>query len=235
MSTKQVLIVRNDAHEGAGLLGTLLVERGIEQHTVFGSDIEDLRQDRFSALVILGGAQSAYQTEEYPYLNQEMSLAKTFLACGKPIAGFCLGAQLLARTLGGEVAPGKQKEIGWYDLAFNEAAANDGLIGDLPKTLRAYHFHGDLILPIPGCTNLASSAITEWQLFRCGSNVYGFQYHAEADRLLIEVMCGNNADYLASNGFSREDIIQECQTYSPAFERHSRMILNRWVDLFAKI
>jgi GMP synthase (glutamine-hydrolysing) len=228
-----ILIIQNDAKEGAGQLATLIAGRGLEQETVFGYDTDygRLSADDYSALVVLGGAQSAYETDEYPYLSREIALCQDFMQAGKPIAGFCLGAQILARALGGEVVPGAEKEIGWYDVTLTDAAADDSILQAHPKTLLSYHFHGDRIEDVPGAVNLASSAMTACQLFRYGTSVYGFQYHAEVDQPLVEVMCRNNADYMASNGFDAEAIIAESREDLPAFAHACKGVLNRWLDL----
>ena len=230
---KPVLIIQNDAKEGAGQLGTLIAERGLGQETVFGydTDYDKLAADHYGALVVLGGAQSAYETDEYPYLAREIALCHGFMQAGKPIAGFCLGAQILARALGGEVVPGADKEIGWYDLVLSEAAADDAILESHPQTLLAYHFHGDRIEDVPGAVNLASSEATACQLFRYGANVYGFQYHAEVDQPLVEVMCRNNADYMASHGFDAEAVIAESKEHLPTFAEACKGALNRWLDL----
>jgi GMP synthase (glutamine-hydrolysing) len=230
---KPVLIIQNDAKEGAGQLSTLLTERGLQQETVFGydTDYDRLSAGDYSALVVLGGAQSAYETDAYPYLSSEIALCRDFMDAGKPIAGFCLGAQILARALGGEVVPGAEKEIGWYDLELTDEAASDALMREHPRTLLSYHFHGDRIQEVPGATNLAISALTRCQLFRHGDNVYGFQYHAEVDQPLVDVMCRNNADYMASNGFDAEAIVEESRTNLLAFAEACRQVLNRWIDL----
>lgn len=232
---KPVLVIQNDAKEGAGQLATLIGKHGLEQRTVLGydTDYDGMRSGDYSALVVLGGAQSAYETEEYPYLTREIALCRDFMDAGKPIAGFCLGAQILARALGGEVVPGAEKEIGWYDLELTEEGASDPLMEGHPRKLLSYHFHGDRIAEVPGAANLASSDITACQLFRHGDNVYGFQYHAEVDQPLIDVMCRNNADYLASNGFDAETIIAQSEANMPAFERACQQVLNRWIDLAA--
>jgi GMP synthase (glutamine-hydrolysing) len=230
---KPLLVVQNDPHEGAGLVETLIAERGFKQHTVFGwkVDYNKLSSDAFSALVVLGGAQSAYETDQYPYLSGEMKLCRDFVDAEKPIAGFCLGAQILACAVGGEVVPGKRKEIGWYDLILTGAGANDPLLRGHPQRLLAYHFHGDTITRVPGAERLAYSEMTEFQLFRYGKSAYGFQCHAEVDRPLLEVMCRNNRNYMAANGVDAETIIAESATRLPAFERQCRVTLNRWLDL----
>ena len=230
---KPILIVQNDHHEGAGALATLIAERGLDQHSVLGSeaDYAKLPSGGFGALVVLGGAQSAYETDKYPYLLGQMQLCRDFIAAGKPIAGFCLGAQILACAVGGEVVPGKRKEIGWYDLVLTEDGANDPMMQEHPRKLLSYHFHGDVIANVPDAARLAFSDMTECQLFRYGKTAYGFQYHAEADRTLLEIMCRNNRDYMAANGFDAETIIAESSMRLPAFERHCRVMLERWLDL----
>lgn len=228
-----VLIVQNDPYEGAGLLSTLMAKRGINQHVVqgFHAPYAELSPRRFGALVVLGGAQSAYETQTYPFLEREMDLCRAFVDANKPIAGFCLGAQLLAVALGGEVVAGTEKEIGWYDLNLREDANNDALLKDHPRTLLSYHFHGDVIRHVPGSAVLAASALTECQLFRHGTNAYGFQYHAEVNRALLDEMCRNNVDYLAENGIDAEELIGVSRTHLPEFERHCRTVLEHWLDL----
>ena len=230
---RPILIIQNDPHEGGGQLSTLLAGRGIEQDTVFGysARYEFLSPERYGGLVVLGGAQGAYETDKYPHLQKEMDLCRSFIEVGKPIAGFCLGAQIIAFALGGEVVPSERKEIGWYDLMLTELATTDQLMRGQPSPLFAYHFHGDVIKSVPGGLNLARSAMTEWQLFRYGSNVYGFQYHGEVDQGLIEIMCRNNSAYMSANGVDAETVIGQSQAYLPHFERHCAQVLNRWIDL----
>lgn len=234
---KRVLIVQNEEHEGAGQLASLLTIRGFEPYYVHGyaADYGQLRPDRFSALVVLGGAQGAYETDQYPYLLDEMQICRAFIQAGKPVAGFCLGAQLLACAVGGKVLPNERKEIGWYEIVLTDAAADDQLMAAHPQRLLSYHFHGDFIKEVPGGTNLASSKMTECQLFRYGSHAYGFQYHAEADQPLVEVMCRNNSAYMSSNGFESQTIIDDSKVHLPTFERHCGKVLNRWLDIVSEI
>jgi GMP synthase (glutamine-hydrolysing) len=209
--------------------------RGLDQYVAqgFSAPFSDLSSDRFSALVVLGGAQSAYETQKYPFLQREMDLCKSFVEANKPIAGFCLGAQILAVALGGEVVAGKQKEIGWFDLTLRNEATSDPLMKDHPQTLLSYHFHGDIIRHVPGSTILASSARTECQLFRHGATAYGFQYHAEVNRSLLEEMCLNNRDYLATNGIDAQTLVDESGAKLPRFEQECAAVLERWLDLFS--
>ena len=228
---KRVLIIQNDAQEGAGLLGPLLAARGYEAHSVFGWELNGERARDFGALVLLGGAQAAYETDKYSYLLGEMQLCRDFVDLERPVLGLCLGAQLLARAIGGEVLPNTQKEIGWEDVELSTTAAADPLLVGLPSRFPVFHFHGDYFPPPPGCDNLASSALTACQLYRYRRGVYGFQFHVEIDRALLTVMCRNNADYMQANGYDADSVIASSDAYLSAALQRSTTILGNWIDL----
>jgi GMP synthase (glutamine-hydrolysing) len=227
-----LLIIQNDAHEGAGLLTALAAERGqpVVQRLGWEIDYKTLAVDDYAALVLLGGAQGAYETDTYPYLQSEIELCRHFTAQGKPVLGFCLGAQLLAVALGGAVHSNPQKEIGWADIALTAAAADAPLLHGLPERHTVFHFHGDYFDVPPDCVNLASSTLTACQLFRHGPASYGFQYHVEIDGPLLEVMCRNNADYMAANGFDADSVIAAAEQYLDEVDARSRLLLARWLD-----
>jgi GMP synthase (glutamine-hydrolysing) len=134
---KPVLIVQNDEYEGAGQLASLLSNRDFETRYVHGyaTNYAELTPDRFSGLVVLGGAQGAYETDTYPYLLEEMNTCRAFIEADKPIVGLCLGAQLLACAVGGKVLPNDRKEIDWHDIVLTDAAADNQLMHDHPQSL----------------------------------------------------------------------------------------------------
>jgi len=230
MST--VLVIRNDAKEGAGHLGSLLNTRGFDQKVLPGweADYGLLRPTDFSGLVVLGGAQGAYETDAYPYLSDEIRLIQSFIDAGLPVIGLCLGAQLLATTLGGEVKQNANKELGWHDIQLNAEGLADPLMAGHPESASAFHFHGDFFTTPPGCVNLASSDITHCQLFRFKENVYGFQYHVEVDQPLVEVMCLNNVEYMAANGTDAQSVVDQSAVFIDEYMRRSAAVLNSWID-----
>jgi len=233
---KPVLIIQNDAKEGAGRLGDLLAERGIDTTTRLGwaADYDRLDDADFAGLVVLGGAQSVYETGRYPYLAGEIDLIKTFVGADKPVIGLCLGGQLIAAALGGRVFPGEQKELGWFDIYLDDGAEDDPLLREQPQIASAYHFHGDCFDVPPGGVKLASSDLTDSQLFRYGDRVYGFQFHPEVDQALVETMCGNNVDYMAENGYDAGAVIEESTLRLPGYVERTRPMFTAWIDLLER-
>jgi len=224
-----VLLIQNDADEGAGLLASLLGQHGIVQHYHLGWELNGAPSaDDYAALVVLGGVQSAYETEEYPYLRDEMSCIRSFLDAQKPVLGICLGAQLLASAIGGEVRANTQKELGFGDITLSPDAANDPLMKELPHSFPVFHFHGDYFPLPPDAQALASSALTECQLFRHGSG-YGFQFHLEIDQPLLTIMCNNNRDYMAANGSNADEMIAGSADFLDESGRYTTTILERWI------
>ena len=184
---KKLLVLQHVAHELLGTLNPLLKRAGFRLRYVnFGRHPDaEPRLDGYNGLVILGGPMSANDTDRLPHLTTEMKLIEEALRRDLPVLGICLGAQLIAKTLGAAVYPNKEKEIGWYDVSPTDEAEGDPLLGVFRKTEKIFQWHGDTF-DIPRSTlHLAFSALCTHQAFRYGMNVYGLQFHLEVDEPMI--------------------------------------------------
>jgi GMP synthase-like glutamine amidotransferase len=128
-------------------------------------------------LVIMGGPQSA--NDPLPGLAAEIEIIASAVEQQIPVLGICLGAQLIAKTLGARVYRNAEKEIGWAPVFFTEAAQSDPLFSGLPSPTTFFHWHGETF-DLPADTDwLAYSDLCRHQAFRYGKNVYGVQFHPE--------------------------------------------------------
>lgn len=124
-------------------------------------------------LILLGGPMNVDQVDEYPWLAEEKLLLKA--AVEKKIAclGLCLGGQLLAQALGGEVKKNTEWEAGWHTVHFGATAAPD-------SRLMVFEWHEDTFTLPPGAVRVATNRTSENQGFAFGDRVVGLQFHPEA-------------------------------------------------------
>jgi len=137
--------------------------------------------DGYQGLVVLGGAMSALDDADHPWLADVRALLAHAVARRVPTLGVCLGGQLLAAATGGQLRRAPHgPEVGVLLVAKRDAAAADPLFADLPWTPDVLQFHVDEIALLPpGAELLASSPKYPNQAFRVGENAYGVQFHIE--------------------------------------------------------
>ena len=155
----------------------------------------------FDVLLILGGPMNLSDTEKHPWLVQEKAFLKKTLDSGKRMIGICLGAQLLAETLGANVFPNSQKEIGWFPIQKNNAPGHDILKLFEEETLPAFHWHGDTFDLPKGAVRLFSSQATNNQAFVWNNQVFALQFHWEVKPENVRLLLKNSAADLTDGPF----------------------------------
>jgi GMP synthase (glutamine-hydrolysing) len=187
MTKPTVLILRHMPHEPGGTLETALNLAGLDfryfdlhKHTP-----NRLPLDEAVGLVVLGGPMNVDQVELYPFLALDVQWIGEALKRNLPFLGICLGAQLLAKTLGARVYPNRVKEIGWYPVELLPAAAADPLFAE-QGVRTMFQWHGDTFDLPRDAVHLARSSFCENQAFRYGENAYGLQFHIEMTRGMID-------------------------------------------------
>lgn len=124
------------------------------------------------AIILSGGPASVYE-QPGPGLDPAL------LAMDLPVLGICYGMQLIARSEGGEVVPGKRE----YGRARLRVSEPDGLFrgfrADADTTV--WCSHGDHVNePPPGFVATASTADLPVAAFRAADRpLYGVQFHPE--------------------------------------------------------
>lgn len=146
-------------------------------------------------LLVMGGPMNIYEEKTYPWLKGEKACIRAAAAAGKTVVGLCLGAQLIADALGGRVTRGKMPEIGWHTVRWNEHAAIDPLFAPLGRETVVFQWHYDTFSTLPpGARLLAGSAACPHQAFAVGEQIFGFQFHLENTREMLEGYIAAGAD-----------------------------------------
>ena len=183
----KVLVLRHVPHEHLGTLESAFKAADLSFRYInfFESDRPSISPEGYEGLVILGGPMNVYETDKYPFLEMEDRLIREVIERQMPVLGICLGAQLIAKTLGARVTKNREKEIGWYPLKISEEAKSDRLFKYLNKDETVFQWHGDTFEIPKGAVHLAESPLCKNQAFRFGSNVYALQFHIEVTPQMV--------------------------------------------------
>lgn len=189
---KRLLVLQHVAHEILGTLDPLLKRAGFRIRYVNFSRYPDAQPslDGYDGLIVLGGPMSVNDADRLPHLVTEMHLIERAMKSNLPVLGICLGAQLVAKTLGAAVYPNPEKEIGWYDISPTEEAKSDPLLETWEQSEKIFQWHGDTFDIPKTSRHLAFSSLCSNQAFRYGPNVYGFQFHLEVEGRMIQRWLG---------------------------------------------
>jgi GMP synthase-like glutamine amidotransferase len=180
-----LLVIQHIACEPPGAYEDELRARGGGLRRVeidAGDELPDWRD--FDGIVVMGGPMGTYDEAEHPWLVAEKRLIAEAVNAGMPYWGVCLGAQLLAASLGARVAPGPSPEVGVLTVRRTAAGAADPVFAVLPDELPVLQWHADTYELPPGAVQLARSDAYEQQAFVC-NQAYGLQFHIEVDVGLV--------------------------------------------------
>jgi GMP synthase-like glutamine amidotransferase len=178
-----LLVLQHIACEPPGTYEDELLAWGAELHRVQldeGEPLPDWR--RFDGIIAMGGPMGAYE-DDLPWLMAEKRLIADAVRGGAPFWGVCLGAQLLAASLGARVTPGLEPEIGVLPVRRTAHAADDPVFSLLPDEFPALQWHSDTYELPAGAVQLAYSAAYEQQAFVV-NRAYALQFHLEVSSSL---------------------------------------------------
>jgi GMP synthase-like glutamine amidotransferase len=164
--------------EGLGSIESWLGTRGYElTHTRFFESTELPDSEAIDLLVIMGGPMSVNDEDRFPWLVSEKQFVREVIESGKSVLGICLGAQMIASSMGARVFPNPVKEIGWFPI--HAVASVDSAVFSFPLLETVFHWHGETFDLPRGAIRLAKSEGCENQAFQLGKSVIGLQFHLE--------------------------------------------------------
>lgn len=220
--------VRHVAFEDLGLLEPVLRENGYTVATV-EAGIDDLVEPITTSdlVIVLGGPIGANDADRFPFLADEIAALRARVDADRPTLGICLGAQLLARALGADVAPSGHTEIGYAPLALTPAGERSPLrhLAGTP----VLHWHSDRFAIPDGAERLAGSAHCDNQAFTIGRNLLGLQFHLEVPPQGIERWLIGYADSLAAEGISPGDLRDDAAEAGSSLTRAAHDVVADWL------
>ena len=173
-----IYAIQHIAFEDLGSLEDTFYQLGFRVR-YFEAGIDDLTKayEHKGLTIILGGPIGVNETEDYPFIQNEIDLLKVRLNSNLPTIGICLGAQLIATALNAKVYSGQQKEIGWSKLQLNDEIDNP--LAPL-ENIEVLHWHGDTFNLPSNAKLLASTEAYPHQAFSINKHILALQFHIEA-------------------------------------------------------
>lgn len=178
--SQRLIVLQHHPVEGVGEIGTWAARHGVALE-IHRADLGELPADTGCPCVLLGGPHAV--NDAPAWLQREAQWLRGRVAAQVPVLGICLGAQLLAHVLGGEIHPLDHAETGWTRIELADGGE-----------LEVLQWHQDSFTLPPGARALAASAACPRQMFALGKRHLGMQFHPEWNATLVAALNAHFGD-----------------------------------------
>ena len=192
-----------------------------------GGDALPATMDDHAGAVIFGGPMSA-NDDHLDFVRTEIDWIETVLASGKPYLGICLGAQMMVRTLGGEV---RLHDEGLVEIGYHAIKPTDVGRDLFENPMCVYQWHKEGFDLPKGAQLLAGGNRFDHQAIKYGDNAYGIQFHPEVTNATMIRWLTNAAHMLELPGAQAHvDQVKARRRYDGQTINWLRRFLNIWLD-----
>ena len=227
----RALVVQHDHVSPPGPVGEAFAERGydVEEFLVVpaerfaepGVDARFPDPAAFDVVVPMGAPWSVGATDIASWVGPELAMLRSAVAAGVPVLGICFGGQALAAALGGAVERAPAVELGWVEIATQDA----GLVPSGPW----FQWHQDRWRLPPGARELARTSVAS-QAFVVGRSL-GVQFHPELTPGQLDGWLANGgAMFLAAHGLDAEELRARTRAEAPAAACRARRLVHAFLD-----
>jgi len=230
-----VVIFQHVPFEGPGIIADMLEGRGVPFVIIRGYDDEVLPHTPagYSAVISMGGPMSA--NDDLPYLQKEKVFLAQAVERGLPVMGICLGAQLLAASVGGKVYSGSRVEVGWGEVSLTGDGRGDELFAAVQDPLPVLHWHGETFDLPADSVLLASSDKYANQAFRLGTNAYGLQFHLEITGEMVQEWVEEDGELDAGKVTDPGAILSQTPVFLSRIQLNAALVFGRFLDMLLKV
>ncbi len=230
----RLLVIQHIACEPPGAYEEEMLARGVAFDRIQIDEGQALPDwHGYQGIVAMGGPMSVNDEDKLPWLAGEKRAIAEAVRAGLPYWGVCLGAQLLAASLGARVYRGPAPELGIYDdLALTQDASEDPVFANLRSPLTTFQWHGETFDLPARATSLAGSTAYPNQAF-LWRRAYALQFHLEVSAELATswLAIDSYAEELrAAHGGNAPAALQVDLRRLDPIVPLAREIFGRWLD-----
>ena len=234
---RPVAVVQHEPSVPPGSIASVLEDSAVEHFVVEAWHAEQWpHASDLGALVVMGGTMNVDELDDYPFLRHSRTLMSDALERRVPTLGVCLGSQMMARVLGGDVYRAEPRNARFSPLVIDGAADDDPVIAPFRDGMEVLQFHEDTFTLPPGATPLArSSSSGLHQAFRHGERAYAIQFHFEVDADIVRGWCRNiGPDAMRDEwGTSEDALVDGARDLFDAQGRAGRKLFERFLEVAA--
>ena len=181
----------------------------------------------YDVIVPMGAPWGAWDDDHIGnWLVPELEFLTKAIAQDPPVFGICFGGQLLARALGGSVAPGPKPEIGWNVVHTDRP--------DLVSTGPWFQFHYDRC-QLPGSATEVARNSAASQAFTNARNL-GVQFHPElTPEMLLGWLNNGGRDLVIKDGQDPDVLLAHTKAERAAAKERTNQLVDAFLRDVAKL
>lgn len=234
-SGRRAIVLQHNDHITLGNLEPVLREYGYDIRMIDAANgaalngtVANLDPEDGDLVIVLGGEMGAYETDEHPHLLDELSFIRERILARQPIFGVCLGAQLMAGSLGGRNYKGEKPDLGYQDIQLTKA----GLASPMRHVagVGMLEWHGDHYTLPEEATLLGSSSAYPNEAFAIGDFALAVQFHPEVTDGMHEVWTLNSDELFAQEGVDADEWRALGRANNPRMQVASRAMFSEFLD-----
>ena len=223
-----IIVLQHDAANRPGRLGVTFRDHAfrLDVRRLYEGDAVPADFDGVEGVIALGGAPNV--GDDTPWMQAELECLRAAHERQLPVVGVCLGAQMIAKALGGEVAPLDKPAAGFQTVAITPLGQIEPILAGMPWKSRQLCLNAQGVKTLPqGAQLLATSEACKVMAFKVGMRTYAFQHHIEADKDIMNDLLAGASKMLGDAGVTPSEVRAQGELHYANFARSAdRLCLN---------